>query len=84
MSKLTQEEPEENATPNNINSSPSTPLPEEDIHEKNIEEYVEAIQRTKQYLKTKAEMAQEEAARQKKKKEQKIAQLLSTKNQNIE
>lgn len=29
-------------------------------------------------------MAQEEAARQKKKKEQKIAQLLSTKNQNIE
>ncbi len=29
-------------------------------------------------------MAQEEAARQKKKKEQKMAQLLSTKNQNIE
>ena len=47
MSKLTQKEPEENTTPNNINSSPSTPLPEEDIHEKNIEEYVEAIQRTK-------------------------------------
>jgi hypothetical protein len=33
--------------------------PSEDSHEQNIEEYVEAIQRTKNLLKTKAEMAEE-------------------------
>ena len=45
---------------------------------------MEAVRKTKLYLKTQAELAEEEAARQKKKKEKELAELLNTKNQTIE
>jgi hypothetical protein len=67
---------------------PSSPSPKsssnDDHHENNIEEYVESIQRTKNLLKTKAEMAEEERVRQRKKKEKEMAEIISTKNQNVQ
>jgi sugar diacid utilization regulator len=53
----------------------------EELYEKNIEEYVEAVQKTKEYLRSKAELAEEEAVRQRRKKEKEVAELVSTKNQ---
>jgi hypothetical protein len=45
---------------------------------------VESIQKTKNLLKTKAEMAEEERMRQRKKKEKEMAEMVSAKNQDVQ
>ena len=52
--------------------------------DKTIETYVQAVHKTREYLRKKAELAQEEAIRQKRKQEHELSQTVSLKNQNVD
>lgn len=52
--------------------------------DRSIEEYVEAVQRTKEFLRSKADVAEEEAARLRKRKEKEMAELMNTKSNSVE
>jgi hypothetical protein len=56
----------------------------EDSLEQNIEQYVDSIQKTKSLMKSKAELAEEERVRQKKKKEKEMAEIIHSKSQNVQ
>ena len=56
----------------------------DETEEKDIEEYVSSIKKTKEYLKNKEVLAEEEAVRLRKKKERENVEQISVKNQSTE